>query len=141
MVFISVSTCVAGQTALHIAVLEHDEASAVLLLRLQACADTSDSLGLSPLFHAAKDGNVRLVKFLLAAGGSLNRKQWLRDLSKWKVGHTEIEQLITASSPDKLTSLARLSFRSYAKEKSTDLALQMNLPRSLVHYINFADIH
>ena len=53
------------------AVLERDVESALALLRLSARVDTIDANGMPPLFHAARDGNRRLVRALLAAGAGV----------------------------------------------------------------------
>ena len=135
-----------GQTALHTVVQERDEASAILLLRLQARPDTVDRLGLPPLFHAARDGNRRLVQALLAAGAY----KTLRDPQSWirqphliaEIRDVQILQLLTvvATSCPRLTWLARTAFRHHAKEQSCLVASKLDFPKSLVQFIDFSDV-
>lgn len=131
---------------MHTVVQERDESSAILLLRFQARPDTVDRLGLPPLFHAARDGNLRLVQALLAAGAY----QTLRDPQSWirqphllaEIRDVHILQLLlaTAKSCPRLTWLARSAFRDYAKEKSCTVASRLLFPPSLVQFINFSDV-
>lgn len=138
--------CLIGQTALHTVVQERDESSAILLLRFHARPDTVDRLGLPPLFHAARDGNLRLVQALLAAGAY----QTLRDPQSWmrqpyllaEIRDTKIVHLlqVTANECPRLTWLARSAFREHAKENSCLLASKLLYPPSLIQFINFSDI-
>ncbi|XP_057380489.1 ankyrin repeat and protein kinase domain-containing protein 1-like [Daphnia carinata] len=135
-----------GQTALHTVVQERDESSAILLLRYHARPDTVDRLGLPPLFHAARDGNLRLVQALLAAGAY----QTLRDPHSWmrqphllaEIRDKKILQLLqtSANACPRLTWLARSAFREHAKEKSCFLASQLLFPPSLIQFIDFSDV-
>ena len=116
----------------------------MLLLRLEARPDTVDRLGLAPLFHAARDGNLRLVRTLLAAGAYLTLKQqhWTRQPSFLaEINHPEILQLIstTCSVCPPLTWLARSAFRNYAKQSSSLVAARFRLPQCLALFIDFAD--
>jgi ankyrin repeat protein len=128
-------------------VQERDETSALLLLRLQARPDTVDRLGLTPLFYAARDGNKRLVQALLAAGAyrSLrNCNSWIRQAHFMaEIRDSSIVAIIqsaTVTCP-RLTWLARLAFRSYAKEHSSSFTRRLNYPSTLVQFIDFEDIN
>merc|ERR1740128_1587961 len=120
-----------GQTALQTAVQERDDQSALLLLRLQALPDTMDRLGLPPLFHAARDGNQRLVQALLSAGAlaTLRRQRWIQQpefLSE--ITDAKILQLISTAIRvcPPLNWFARHSFRAHNKQRSTSVAAAMN---------------
>lgn len=131
---------------MHTVVQERDEESAILLLRYQARPDTVDRLGLPPLFHAARDGNRRLVQALLAAGAykTLSDSQsWIRQPHLvGEIRDADILQLLLdiANRCPRLTWLARSAFRQYSKEKSCQLAGQLSYPQPLIQYLNFADI-
>ena len=129
---------------MQLAVLEHDEDSVVTLLRLQARLDTIDAMGLSPLFHAARNGQQRLVRILLAAGAAASpeHQQWLRHLSDWGIKDQAILRLISAALTTcaSLTSLARASFRSFARERSASTAASLEFPARLVEFIDYADV-
>ena len=131
-----------GQTALQTAIQERDEASAVLLLRLQAIPDTQDQLGLTPLFYAARDGNQRLVQSLLAAGCWMRRQRWMQQPQLLaQISHPKILQLIAIvnRSCPPLIWLARHSFRALYQQHSRSAAEAVHLPATLLHYIDFGD--
>ena len=131
-----------GQTALQTAIQERDETSALLLLRLQALPDTQDRLGLSPLFHAARDGNQLLVQSLLTAGCWMRRQRWMQEPQLVaEISHPKILQLIATvnRSCPPLIWLARRSFRSHNRQHSRSAAEAGHLPATLLHYIDFGD--
>ena len=134
-----------GQTALHTAVLERDTQSAIALLRLQARADTVDSLGIPPLFHAARDGNHRLVKALLAAGALSwrSRLPWSQQLIEWGIRDPVIFRWISeaASTCPRLTSLSRTAFRAFAGQHSAEFAARLQYPPVLVEFIDYYDLN
>jgi len=131
-----------GQTALQTAIQERDEASALLLLRLQARPDTQDRLGLSPLFHAARDNNQRLVQSLLTAGCWMRRQRWMQQPHLLaEIRQPKILQLIAnvnRSCPP-LIWLARRSLRAHTKQHSRSFAQAHHLPGSLLDYVDFGD--
>lgn len=131
---------------MHTAVQERDEATAILLLRLQARPNSVDRLGLPPLFYAARDGSRRLVQALLAAGAY----RTLRDPQSWfrqphlvaEIRDNRILQLLTivATTCPSLTWMARSAFRTHSKEKSCQTASQLAYPPSLIQFLNFSDV-
>lgn len=129
---------------MHTAVQERDDATALLLLQLQARTDIVDRLGLSPLFYAARDGNLRLVEALLAAGAyrtlqEHNGNNWFRQPHFIAEIHDPIILEILnrcAINSLPLTWLARSAFRSYAREHSSAIAASLSMPPTLVHFIN-----
>lgn len=130
-----------GQTALHMAVLERDVESALALLRLSARVDTIDANGMPPLFHAARDGNRRLVRALLAAGAGVLPKGVATSLLQ-RITDPQVQRLVTRAATycPKLSCLARHAFRSFATRHSVQVAAELNLPHSLVRFIDYSDV-
>lgn len=117
-----------------------------MLLRLQAQPDKEDNLGLPPLFYAAKDGNLTLVKALLAAGACRSITSpacWLRQANfVAEIQDPRIVKLLSVASTNcpSLLWLARNAFRRHAKQNTVKLARQLQLPLTLISFLDFADI-
>jgi 60kDa lysophospholipase len=69
--FINQPSPTLSQTALHLAVVDNRNTNVALLLSLGASVHVRDALGHTPLFYAARSGNVELVDMLMGAGAHL----------------------------------------------------------------------
>jgi lysophospholipase len=92
--FINQPSPTLSQTALHLATVDNRNSNASLLLSLGASVHVRDALGHTPLFYAARSGNVELVDMLVGAGAHLaqGEKESGDVVAAWSEAHKKGDQ-------------------------------------------------
>lgn len=132
-----------GHTALHLAVLEHEDVLVDTLIRAGCKLNTQDELGLTPLFHLARDGNWKMLMLMISNGASLKQESWLKDpkLVQEIKDKAILNYLYEQTSQcAELKILCRLALRKHYDRYADTVFATLELPASIRDYLSLNNL-